>query len=344
MTDFYQLDLPGQEERMERLARVALQEWGLASGSDLDLIKYRENAVFKVTLDDGARYALRIHRHAYHSDAELRSELEWMSALNEFGIDVPEAVPLPGGGFFAVVEADGVPEPRQVDLFEWIEGEQLGSVQGGMSVDRDTIRDVYHTIGQIAARLHNQATSWDLPPGFERHAWDADGLAGEQPLWGRFWELEALTDAQRSFFIMACDQVHKDLQAYGNDPANAGRYSMIHADFVVENLMVDGDKVRLIDFDDAGFGWHLFELATALYLDTDSDHFQDAYDALIKGYRENRTLPDEQIAHMPLFFAARSFTYLGWVHTRSETETAKELTPMLIDLSSRVVQDYLDGV
>ena len=29
--------------------------------------------------------------------------------------------------------------------------------------------------------------------------------------------------------------------------------------------MVQGDRIKLIDFDDAGFGWHLFELATALY-------------------------------------------------------------------------------
>ena len=342
MIDLYQLDAARQAERMEVLARDALLEWGL-KGTNLELIKYRENAVFKVTLEDSTRYALRIHRYGYHSDAELRSELQWMEALNESGIDVPQAVPLPGGEHFIVVGSAGVPEARQVDLFEWIDGRQLGSFEGGMSVDRHGIRNVYRTIGQIAARLHNQATSWLLPSGFERHAWDANGLAGEEPLWGKFWELRALTDEQRSFFVKARDIIKDDLQAYGDDPANSDRYSLIHADFVVENLMLEGDKVRLIDFDDAGFGWHLFELATAVYLETDSDHFQDACRALIDGYREHRPLPEEQIACMPLFFAARSFTYLGWVHTRSETETAREMTPMLIDLSYRVVQNYLEG-
>ncbi len=37
--------------------------------------------------------------------------------------------------------------------------------------------------------------------------------------------------------------------------------------------MLDGDTERLIDFDDAGFGWHLFELATALYFEMEQDYF-----------------------------------------------------------------------
>ena len=52
-------------------------------------------------------------------------------------------------------------------------------------------------------------------------------------------------------------------------------------------------------------------------------------------------LPDEQVAQLPLFFLARSFTYLGWVHTRSETRTAKELTPVLVEKACGLARDYL---
>ena len=118
---------------------------------------------------------------------------------------------------------------------------------------------------------------------------------------------------------------------------------MIHADFVSENLMVDGENVRLIDFDDAGFGWHLFELATALHFETEAPYYQEAYTSLLAGYREYRPLPDEQLAYLPLFMLARSFTYLGWVHTRFETETAREMTPMLVDKACKLARDYLRG-
>jgi Ser/Thr protein kinase RdoA (MazF antagonist) len=341
MEDFYQLDTADQVLRLEQLAYPAMEHWGLTA-EHLELIKYRENAVFKLVTTEGTPYALRIHRAGYHSDAALRSELQWMNALEDFGVHVPVLVPTRTGEPFVSMTMEHPAEQRQVDIFQWVSGEQLGSVEDGVS-DPAAIVETYRTIGSLAAQLHNQATAWKLPEGFTRHAWDADGLAGQQPFWGEFWALADLTPAQRELLLTARDRVHADLSAYGADPANADRYSMIHADFVSENLLVDGEVVRLIDFDDAGFGWHLFELATALYFEKDEDYFPAAWTALVKGYREHRDLPDSQLQHMPLFFLARGFTYLGWVHTRHETETAQELTPMLIDKACRLAEAYLAG-
>ena len=44
----------------------------------------------------------------------------------------------------------------------------------------------------------------------------------------------------------------------------------------------------------------------------------------------------------PLFLFLRSTTYLGWVQTRPETQTAKELGPFLIDRACLVARRYLD--
>ena len=341
MSDFYSLDQHGQAERMRALAETALVHWDF-DVSQFDLIKYRENAVFCATGADGLRYAVRIHRAGYHSDDELRSELQWINALADYGIEVPAIVPCCDGAHFAVVSGGGVPEPRQVDIFQWVDGLQLGSAEVGVA-DTSSVSRTYHTIGTLAAQLHNQAASWNPPAGFTRHAWDTLGLVGPEPFWGRFWELAALTAEQRQLLIAARDRVYVDMERYAADPLNADRYSLIHADFVAENLMVDGDTVRLIDFDDAGFGWHLFELATALYFEMEADYYQDAYTALVQGYREYRDLPDTQLAYMPLFLLARSFTYLGWVHTRFETETARQMTPLLVEKSCNLARAYLAG-
>ncbi|HWO08189.1 MAG TPA: hypothetical protein VNN80_01875, partial [Polyangiaceae bacterium] len=173
-----------QGERVATLARAALESWGLEA-RELTLLKYRENAVFRVAADDGRRYAIRVHRAGYHSDAELRSELQWMQALCADGFDVPELIPTRRGHLFDVVSHPDIPEPRQVDLFGWIDGRQLGSVEGGVEGDVETLAGTFHTIGVLAARLHNQSSRWRPPPGFTRQAWDVEGLVGEQPLWGR---------------------------------------------------------------------------------------------------------------------------------------------------------------
>lgn len=325
------------EKQMAAVARAALPYWDLA-GAELGLLKFRENAVYKVSAGD-EKFALRVHRSGYHSDRSLRSELQWMRALAEAGIEVPAIVPTRTNEPFAVI-AMGDSGRRQVDLFEWIEGRQLGSVEGGIPGDPQAIRDTYRTMGVLAARLHNQSAAWTPPAGFIRHAWDHEGLAGEQPLWGRFWELPSLTGEQRTLLSRARQRVYRELSRL---PRTPGSYSMIHADFAPENLLVDDRHVRLIDFDDAGFGWHLFELVTSLYFVLDEPWFDEAREALIEGYRSHRPLDARELERLPLFFLARSFTYLGWVHTRPGTETARELTPMLVEIACKLAESYLRG-
>ena len=81
--------------------------------------------------------------------------------------------------------------------------------------------------------------------------------------------------------------------------------------------MVDGSRVRLIDFDDAGYGWHLFEIATTLYFHIGQPYFDAVERATLAGYRSERELTAADEALLPLFYTARGFTYLGWVHTRT---------------------------
>jgi len=337
MSDYYTLTPEQQAERLAVAGCNVLRRWNIDS-ADLDLIKHRENAVFRVESGD-FKAALRMHRQGYHTDDELRSELQWMQALDSAGIRVPEAMRTASGEWFARQPVDGLPDALQVDLWHWIDGEQLGSVEEGVANEAD-VESTYRTLGELAARVHNQATSWDLPEGFTRHAWDADGLAGESPFWGRFWEIEAANAEQRGLLARARESIHRDLSAL---PKTTDTYSMIHADFAAENIMVDDDGVRLIDFDDAGFGWHLFELVTALIFIRGEEYFDRAERALIEGYRKHRSLTDEALELLPLFYLARSTTYVGWVHTRSETETAMELTPMIVGMTCELAEDYLSS-
>lgn len=337
MTDFYTLSPEQQVERLRAAAQDVLQRWNIADAS-LELIKHRENAVFRVRSGD-VQAALRLHRHGYHSDAELHSELQWMQALSGAGIHVPRIIPAVDGASFVDYAADGLPGRLQVDLFEWIDGRQLGSVEAGVA-DAAAAERTFGRLGALAAQVHNQAVAWQLPDGFVRHAWDADGLAGEKPFWGRFWEIEKASDAERALLGQARSRIYAELAAL---PKSPGSYSMIHADFAAENILVDGEGLRLIDFDDAGFGWHLFELVTALFFIQGEDYFEPARDALIEGYRRHRQLTDETLEMLPLFFLARGTTYLGWVHTRSETETARQLTPMILELVCDLADKYLSN-
>lgn len=339
MDDFSTLPVAEQTRRLAALGSAALAHWPFGP-CELRPIKVRENAVFEARTRDGVRYALRVHRAGYHTDAELESELAWMRMLESQGFAVPAIVPDRAGRLFCSVAHPDVPGPRQVDVFEWIEGRQLGSSEGQLDGDVAELSTTFRTVGRLAARLHNLSAAWTPPPGFTRHAWDDAGLVGERPFWGRFWELAALSADDRALLLRARDRLRAELGAL---PRTADVYGLIHADFAPENLLVDGDRIRLLDFDDAGYGWHLFEIATSLFFHYGQPYYAAIRDAVIAGYREERALPDTEVARLPLFLAARATTYLGWVHTRPETETARELTPMLVELARSVVRDWLDA-
>jgi len=337
MAGFFDLPPGAQTERLTALGHDALTHWGLGHAA-LTPIKVRENAVFEVVAPGGARYALRIHRAGYHSDRALSSEIAWMRALSGSGIDVPEVLPTRDGADFVVVGDETTGGARQIDLFAWIAGTPLGTSEAGVAMDDATLRDVYAQLGALAARVHTHAERWQRPVAFERHAWDAEGLVGEQPFWGRFWELAALSGDDRRTIEAVRDALREDL---GGLSTGAATYGLIHADFVPENVMVEGGRVKLIDFDDAGEGWHMFELATALVFLWGEPTFDTARDALVAGYRTERALPDEVLATLPTLLMARATTYLGWVHTRSETQTARELTGPLVELNLAMAERYL---
>lgn len=332
--DFYSLDDAAQIRLLTRLAENAIRHWD-GDFRDIGLIKYRENAVFSVRAANGARMALRIHRHGYHTDAELLSELQWMEALARSDFAVPRIIPARNGTPFVTVADPGIPEPRQVDLLTWIDGEPLGQVESSLS---EVSGSLFHEMGRLAGALHNHTESWPLPEGFTRHAWDLEGLVGDNPFWGRFWELPALAADQLALLNAARARARDDLAALHTGPHN---YGLIHADFVPENLLVSDRGLCLIDFDDAGFGWHMFELATALVFHCGADYFNAMKEGLLAGYRSVRSLSREDEDRLPLFLFLRASTYLGWVHTRSETQTARELTPYLIENACALASAYL---
>ena len=339
MTDFYALSDADQAVLLTDLATAALAKWD-GEFSTPELIKYRENAVFSAYRSDGTRVALRVHRHAYHSDAALRSELHWMADLGRAGIEVPPIIPASDGSLFLHVGAPGVPELRQVDMLGWLKGAPIGSAEDGLAITEAESRSLYRNAGRLAAELHNYTASTPLPEGFTRHSWCEEGLLGEQPLWGRFWQLEILSEDELALLVQARAQAQADLAALGKA---TDMFGMIHADFVPENLLSHGDRLQLIDFDDSGFGWHMFELATALYFIVDEPHYPALRDALFEGYRTTRMLSEADEAMLPLFLFLRGTTYLGWVQTRPETQTAKELGPLLVERTCQLASAYLAG-
>ena len=282
----------------------------------LTLVSLAENVTFKVTDRAGRAYVLRLHRPGYHTLDELVSERAWIRALSDAGIDVPSAVSARDGRDYVPVTVPATGEQRYAGMLRWTEGRLLSEVLAETSDDK-VVEDYFAQLGVLTASMHNQASAWRPPPGFRRHALDSDGLMGEAPHWGPFWEHRSLSPAERTLLLEARAQMHESLLQLRRDPAV---YSLIHADMHPGNILVDGDRLIVIDFDDAGFGWHQYDIAVVLTYWQSKPNAAEIERSFLRGYRATRPVPDEALAAIPMFRLIRWMASIGWFHQRPELE------------------------
>ena len=309
-------------DALQKRAREALGHWPVHSDEPV-LMKYRENAVFRITLEDGRFAALRLHRPGYHDETSLRSELHFMAALQLGDLNVPSPVPTSDKQSLVRLPANRQFPEQYADVVSWINGSPLGQSGVPLSQPAEKQAEIFFRVGSSMAAMHNLADAWEPPERFRRPAWDADGLVGEKPLWGRFWDCQGLSpdDAE------ALSTLRRELRHALADAGEHGLdYGLIHADLVRENIFLTENEsnVAFIDFDDAGHGFRLFDLATTLLKNRNEPAYPAIEKALISGYRSHRELSDAALEMLPLFMALRSLTYIGWLAERPEIPGATE--------------------
>ncbi len=301
------------DARAQAMAETALAFWGNAAIPPR-LVKNRENIVFDVTLKSGARVALRLHRPGYQSRDAIESELRWTDLLADQGLAVPRPVRGING------RLTGHAFDRVASCVEWLEGSQIGSAEVPLRGSAGDQAALMAEVGALVAHLHNTADAAGQPDPFDRKAWDVHGLLGVRPHWGRYWENPALTLTDQVILQSAADFARDTLA----DLRLTEDYGLIHADILRENVLRGPDGLCLIDFDDSGPGYRLYDLATALVQSLEEPHLPQIAGGLVAGYRSQRVLEDEAALHLPLFVMLRCFASAGWIITRAPPEDPRQ--------------------
>jgi len=279
----------------------------------VDLVKHSENVTFRVTACDGD-LVLRLHRPDYNSLAELESERAWTRALGDAGIAVPNALQTREGEHYTLVDIPGAGEQRYAGVTTWIEGITLADYLEDGSGHEERAR-AFRWIGAMVARMHNQATRWQEPPGFTRRRLDLDALLGEAPAWGRFWDHASLTGDEQARLLRKRQELIEALERYGERPQT---FSLIHADVDPNNIIYYDGKLALIDFDDAAYGWHMYDIALTLDEFLYAPDLEELAVALLDGYRAHRPLAQREVEMLPVFMLIRGMALIGWYHQRPE--------------------------
>jgi Ser/Thr protein kinase RdoA (MazF antagonist) len=288
---------------MSDVVARALLAYGLPLETPVKLINRSENDTYSA-----GDLILRLHRPGYHTKAEIASELAWLSALQGLpGLNAVRPVP---GAQGLVTEVDG----RFLVAFARIPGQEL---QPG-----DDLARWFAPLGEITARLHLHARQWVRPPDFTRMRWDVEAILGPNPNWGHWRRSQGLDRQGAALLTRATEALSDRLFAYGTGPDVFG---LIHADLRLANLMVDGDRLTAIDFDDCGFGWWAYDLAAALsFIETDP-RLPELIARWCEGYSRIAPLRPEDRAMIPSLIFLRRVLLTGWLASRADSDTAAAL-------------------
>jgi Ser/Thr protein kinase RdoA (MazF antagonist) len=293
------------QDPIAALADAALRRFGLGDGATVTLVNVSENHTYRV--DDpatGRSYALRLHRPGYRTVAEIESEITWIDALRNDGVvQTPVVVATADGERVVLAEAPGV-QTRYAVMFEWLDGTIVDMDDGARAPDQ------YERLGAISAAMHSHLRGWRPPPGFTRPPWDYEHSIGPNGYWGAWQDGLGMGAEERRLLERLDATIRTRLDRFGDGP---DRFGLIHADMRPANLLVNGPEVLLIDFDDCGACWFMYDFATTVSFMEDHPRVPELRDAWIRGYRSVAELDDASVAELQTFVMLRRLLLVAWI-------------------------------
>lgn len=307
-----------------------LDLWPKLSGGRATLINHSENHTFRINLADGHKVILRVHRPGYNSRAAIESELQWMDALRvDAGIETPRVLRGTDGQRVQVL-ALGDGRERFAVLFQFEAGVE--------PQECDDLVGPFRQLGELAARCHMHAEQWVSPVGFTRPVWTAPTILDPDGLWGD-WRIAPGVDETVTAVLMQLDvALRQRLLAYGQAP---DRFGIIHADMRLANLLIEGGRTKLIDFDDSGFCWFGYDFAAAISFFEDGAQVPELRAAWLDGYVMHRQLSADDLVALEALVMLRRMALLAWIGSHAETDLAQSCAPDFAIRTMTLAEKYL---
>ncbi len=358
-------------QRVMRCARSAIGRYGCHPATGVALLNVSENATYLVSDPDQGPSILRVHRLGYHTEVEIDSELAWMDALRaEAGVRTPRILPATDGSRVITSADPSSGEQRQCVRFEYLAGSEPAVTPGGSGPSPDDAVSPrtgpaealhFEELGEITARMHTHSRQWARPAWFSRFHWDYECALGARARWGRWQDGVGIGAAEREVLGRLDAVLRSRLAAFGTGPE---RYGLIHADTRLANLLVSdgaGDgagartgtgtgtaaagrsPVAVIDFDDCGFSWYLYDAGTSVSFFEHQPQVPGLIDSWLTGYRRAADLPAADEAEIWTFILLRRLLLVAWIGSHTAVDIARELGAGYTRDSCDLAERYLSS-
>ena len=307
-----------QVESLRDVVQQILSQYAFGE-FEFESINHEFNSTFKVTAEDGTRYALRVNVNSGRTRANLNAEIFWVSRIET--VKTPKPVMNSNGAYVTTAWHEASNRELSSVVYTWLEGAEVAE---------DPTAQQISAMGAAMAKLHIDSEGMVLPPDAElpktdEFLWDMnDLLLGEASTLSA--EDQALVAAAKTEIMTAL----ADLSA-------GKQLQPLHADLHLHNAMWHEGELSVFDFDDSAMGLPVQDIATSLYyLDTEE---QD--EAFLIGYRSVLALPEFTERQMKLLRLQRRLILLNYLFETSNPDH-KAMAPEYAAGSMRRIREVLE--
>ena len=308
------------ESQMIEIAHDALKFYPL-SVKEVTLINNEYNATFKIVATDSQQFALRVNINSPRTVQNLKAEVSWVNHLHKDGrVKVAKPIETTKGDLFVSIRHEYLVRDLHCVLYSWLPGSELED-------EPELIQ--LKALGEAMAQMHVVAREFQLPA-------DSNLPELDDVMW---WTEDFLLSEKSVLDQESKELISQTLKVIGTHIKSlyAGATPIvIHADLHGGNVLWNVDLLSVLDFDDAGIGLPVQDLATAIYyLDTPE---QD--EALREGYAAIAPLPEMTERDLEVFLIQRRIILLNYLYETSNEEH-RALIPEYLEESLRRMKKFL---
>ena len=252
----------------------------------------------------------------------------------ETSFAVPETVRHRDGDMVTTIRPpDGSTEGHTCVVLRWMPGEAPGP---GFAPS------LMQQIGLLTAEMHQCAERFVPGKEFVRPRWDWERLLGANSILHQEEIMAPLTSQQRTMLNSAGEKIRRALSYMDDDASHQG---LIHADLHCDNLLIRNSEVAVIDFEDCGFGYYLYDVACILEsfnrrVFTNQADQQAGREALIRGYKQVRHLPSDFDEYVGVFMAFRTMVTLDFILRSNNPNVQTWVLPRVTSMINQIQSNF----
>jgi Ser/Thr protein kinase RdoA (MazF antagonist) len=260
----------------------------------LTCINHGFNTTYAVVDQREQKYALRLNTHSLRDTPGLHAEVAWMQALATGGVvRVPQLCRTPQGQHVVEIAFPPLQKMLSATMTHWLPGRIVGA--------RPSYQQLM-ALGRLTAQLHQQSVDWRPVkpatfPMLNRLLLNSDDHLAGLP-----------ASAMPAELYERLMQIRPRIDAVFDELNERSTTQPIHADLHPYNVMWHQGELTVFDFDDAGYGLAIQDIANTLYYVRDLAY---ADEAVLRGYEQVAPLPVGIAEHLESLLMARGIVLLN---------------------------------